>query len=63
MQYTLNLRRGMKRKTKLDRRIEHVQKGLKADKIKRPINEFAELCFLIGDQFDDQNTFTIKKEK
>jgi hypothetical protein len=52
----------MRRKTKLEKRIDHVQKGLKADVVKRPIKEFAELCFLIGDQFDDQNKFTIKKD-
>ena len=49
----------------LDKRIEHVQKGLKADQkvngTKRPLNEFAELANLIGDQFDD-DTYNIKQE-
>lgn len=54
----------MKRKTKLNKRIDHVQMGLKADQKAnpgRPIKEFAELAMLIGSQFDDANTFTIKK--
>jgi len=50
----------------LDKRIEHVQKGLKADQkvngTKRPLNEFA-LANLIGEQFDDMTTFNIKQEK
>jgi hypothetical protein len=47
----------------LDKRIDHVQKGLKADPLrnKRPLKEFAELANLIGDQFDD-DTFNIKRE-
>lgn len=49
----------------LDKRIKHVQKGLKADQkvngTKRPLNEFAELANLIGDQFDD-DTYNIKQE-
>ena len=56
----------MKITKKNNRRIEHVQKGLKADeKINpnRPLNEFTELVNLIGDQFDDDNTFTIKQEQ
>ncbi len=54
----------MRRKTKLEKRIDHVQKGLKADTIwlKRPLNEAAELANLIGEQFDDQNKHTIKKD-
>ena len=52
-------------KTNLDKRIEHVQAGLKADQkvngTKRPLNEFAELANLIGDQFDD-DTYNIKQE-
>lgn len=49
--------------TKIDKRIEHVQKGLKADPLKgeRPLKEFAELAFLIGAQFDD-DTNIIKRE-
>lgn len=43
-------------------RIDHVQAGLKADTLKstRPLKEFAELAHLIGEQFDDMNTFNIK---
>lgn len=40
----------------LNKRIEYIQKALKQDEKKypdRPINEFAELVHLIGDQFDD----------
>lgn len=50
---------------KNNKRIEHVQKGLKADPLreKRPLKEFAELANLIGEQFDDDNTFTIKQEQ
>lgn len=49
--------------TKIDKRIEHVQKGLKADPLRgeRPLKEFAELAFLIGAQFDD-DTNIIKRE-
>ena len=48
----------------LDKRIDHVQKGLKADTLrnKRPLKEFAELANLIGEQFDDMTTFNIKQE-
>ena len=55
----------MKITQKNNRRIEHVQKGLKADPLreKRPLKEFAELVNLIGEQFDDDNTFTIKQEQ
>jgi hypothetical protein len=56
----------MKITKKNNKRIDHVQKGLKADeKINpnRPLNEFTELVNLIGDQFDDDNTFTIKQEQ
>lgn len=50
-------------KTKLDKRIDHVQAGLKADTLwdERPISECAELSNLIGDQFDD-DTSNIKQE-
>jgi len=51
-------------KVKLNnKRIDHVQKGLKADPLrnKRPLKEFAELTNLIGEQFDD-DTYNIKKE-
>ena len=50
---------------KNNKRIDHVQKGLKADPLrnKRPLKEFAELALLIGDQFDDMITFSIKQEK
>ena len=41
---------------KLDKRIDHVQAGLKADHKDRPISEFTELTSLIGDQFDDDTT-------
>ena len=48
----------------LNKRIDHVQAGLKADTLwlKRPINEAAELANLIGEQFDDMTTFNIKQE-
>ena len=46
---------------KLDKRIDHVQAGLKADHKDRPISEFTELTFLIADQFDDDTT-NIKQE-
>jgi|DEB0MinimDraft_6_1074348.scaffolds.fasta_scaffold03633_8 hypothetical protein len=42
----------------LNKRINHVQLGLKLDvknNPNRPIGEFAELSELIGDQFDDDN--------
>lgn len=47
-----------------NKRIDHVQKGLKADTLrnKRPLKEFAELANLIGEQFDDMTTFNIKQE-
>tara|TARA_R110000803_G_scaffold92049_1_gene159570 strand:+ start:110 stop:307 length:198 start_codon:yes stop_codon:yes gene_type:complete len=50
---------------KNNKRIDHVQKGLKADTLwdDRPIKEASELANLIGDQFDDMNTFKIKQEK
>lgn len=49
---------------KNNKRIDHVQKGLKADTLwdDRPIKEASELANLIGDQFDD-DTFSIKQEK
>ena len=50
---------------KNNKRIDHVQKGLKADaKLNkdRSFVEFTELTFLIADQFDDQNKHTIKKD-
>jgi len=56
----------MKITKKNNKRIDHVQKGLKADaKINpnRPLSEFTELVNLIGDQFDDDNTYTIKQEQ
>ena len=55
----------MKITKKINKRIKHVQKGLKADPLreKRPLKEFAELANLIGEQFDDDNTFTIKQEQ
>jgi len=53
----------MKITKKNNKRIDHVQKGLKADSLrdKRPLKEFAELAFLIGAQFDD-DTNIIKRE-
>ncbi len=47
----------------INKRIDHVQKGLKADPLRgeRPLKEFAELTFLIGAQFDD-DTNIIKRE-
>ena len=55
----------MKITKKNNKRIDHVQKGLKADTLwdDRPINEASELANLIGDQFDDMTTFKIKQEK
>jgi len=52
------------KKTHIDKRIDHIQTGLKADKKlnpKRPLNEFAELVNLIAKQFDD-DTSNIKSE-
>ena len=48
----------------LDKRIDHVQTGLKADTLwdERPIKEASEPANLIGDQFDDMTTFNIKQE-
>jgi hypothetical protein len=48
----------------LNKRIDHVQTGLKADTLwdERPIKEASELANLIGDQFDDMTTFNIKQE-
>lgn len=50
---------------KLNKRIDHVQKGLKADTLwdDRPIKEASELANLIGEQFDDMTTFKIKQEQ
>ena len=50
---------------KNNKRIDHVQKGLKADPLwlNRPIKEASELANLIGDQFDDMTTFSIKQEQ
>ena len=50
---------------KNNKRIDHVQKGLKADTLwdDRPIKEASELANLIGDQFDDMTTFSIKQEQ
>ena len=50
---------------KINKRIDHVQAGLKADQKltpARPLKEFAELTFLIADQFDDMTTFNIKRK-
>jgi|TARA_R110000851_G_scaffold138230_1_gene274441 hypothetical protein len=50
---------------KINKRIDHVQAGLKADQKltpDRPLKEFAELTFLIADQFDDMTTFNIKRK-
>jgi hypothetical protein len=49
---------------KLDKRIDHVQAGLKADTLwdERSISECTELSNMIGDQFDD-DTFNVKQEK
>ena len=48
---------------KNNKRIDHVQKGLKADPLRdeRLLKEFVELAFLIGAQFDD-DTNIIKRE-
>lgn len=49
--------------TKHQERIDHIQKGLKADPLRhiRPLSEFAELVNLISAQFDD-DTNVIEKE-
>lgn len=49
--------------TKHQARIDHIQKGLKADPLRhiRPLSEFAELVNLISAQFDD-DTNVIEKE-
>ena len=49
---------------KINKRINYVQSALHTDmhnQPKRPLNEFAELVGLVGDQFDD-DTFNIKRE-
>ena len=48
-----------------DKRINYVQEHLHKDmedKPKRPLSEFSELVILIGNQFDDMNKFSIKRE-
>ena len=48
-----------------NKKINYVQENLfkdMEDKPERPINEFSELVTLIGNQFDDMNTFTVKSE-
>ena len=50
---------------KKDQRINYIQNALHkdmCDQPKRPLPEFAELVKLIGDQYDDKNTFSIKRE-
>ena len=49
---------------KVNKRIEYVQAALKQDQINnpnRPLSEFAELTKLIGDQYDDKTSFSIKR--
>ncbi len=55
--------RGNNMTTKHQERIDHIQKGLKADPLRhtRPLSEFAELVNLISAQFDD-DTNVIEKE-
>ena len=48
-----------------DKRINYVQEHLHKDmedKPKRPLSEFSELVILIGNQFDDMKSFSIKSE-
>ena len=48
----------------INKRIDYVQFALKQDAKKnpnRPMKDFAELVFLIGDQFDSKSTFKITK--
>lgn len=55
--------RGNNMATKHQARIDHIQKGLKADPLRhtRPLSEFSELVNLISAQFDD-DTNVIEKE-
>ena len=49
----------------MSKRIDYIQTALKEDAKNnpvRPLKEFTELCSLIGEQYDDKTTFTIKKE-
>ena len=51
---------------KLFKRINYVQSALKQDAHNQPdrsLKDFNELVTLIGDQFDDDNTYTIKQEQ
>jgi len=51
---------------KLFKRINYVQSALKQDVHNQPdrsLKDFNELVTLIGDQFEDDNTYTIKQEK
>ena len=51
---------------KLFNRINYVQSALKEDVQNQPdrsLKDFNELVTLIGDQFEDDNTYTIKQEK
>ena len=48
-----------------DKRINYVQEHLHRDmedNPKRPLSEFTELVKLTGEQFDDMNTFNVKRE-
>ena len=48
-----------------DKRINYVQEHLHKDmedKPKRPLSEFSELVILVGNQFDDMKSFSIKSE-
>ena len=50
---------------KLFNRINYVQSALKEDVQNQPdrsLKDFSELVTLIGDQFEDDNTYTIKPE-
>ena len=47
-------------------RVNYVQSALKQDAHNQPdrsLKDFNELVTLIGDQFEDDNTYTIKQEK
>jgi len=51
---------------KINKRINYVQTALKQDVKNQPnrsLKDFNELVTLIGDQFEDDNTYTIKQEK
>ena len=50
---------------KINKRINYVQTALKQDVKNQPnrsLKDFSELVTLIGDQFEDDNTYTIKPE-